>query len=135
MPTVLKRVFSEVRIQCSWSPFFFFHRGNCRRITVTSDPGPGTQSVRYRRTRRPGYAVFLCRDDDLNLDDVLGEQLPRRQKNGKLLFLSVDSTKRYIFKDNYRIKIITVAFHTKLQESTVEGEKASCNAGYCARGC
>ena len=34
----------------------FFLPRKCRRIT--SDPGPGTQSVRYRRTYRSGYAVF-----------------------------------------------------------------------------
>ena len=34
----------------------FFLPRKCRRIT--SDPGPGTQSVRYRRTYRSGYAIF-----------------------------------------------------------------------------
>ena len=52
MPTVLMRVFSEVRIHRRCSRLFSSTQ------TVVGLPGPGTQSVRYRRTYRSGYAIF-----------------------------------------------------------------------------
>ena len=100
MPTVLMRVFFEVRIH---RRSLFFPHVNCRRITGSGNskcPLPADISVRVRRF--PSSHSFAS---------VATVHLERQRGSIVVFSLSVYNTKWYIFKDNCKVKIITVLSH------------------------